>query len=681
MDKKHIELIEELKLAAEAYYQGESALMTDEEYDSKLEFLEAEIEAGNLEINEDLEKLLNSVSAGTSSKISTVRHDYPMLSLGKAKNEEELKTYYTRLKNTGVKGFRLEVKLDGLALSAKYSGGKLAQLATRGDGVEGESLNHLINSKEVTILGLAKSVVSKEDFEVRGEIYISDSQFEVINATRKAVTGEEFSNSRNAISGLVKRAERGIGYSVEISFGAYSAYKEGNQVEFESLGVTELTTAKDLTKKELIAIDGKDYSEVKKVDFATLMDIVEKFGKARESFGIPTDGVVIKPINEIEMLNKLGFTSHHPVAYIAYKYPGAKGISEVLDIVISVGKTGRLTPKAIINPVEVSGVVIENVTCHNFSWLKEKGLRIGSKVYVTRANDVIPAIDSVIIVGDGPAIEAPTHCPKCSGELLGKGEVDKITGLHKTLLCTNELCPSRALFYIKSIVGRNFLDIDGLGDVALNALVEQEIINGIVDLYKVNAETLAKVVTGVTSTGSQRTLGAGNAKNIIESINNSKENTDSFKMLAALNIPGLGKSHSKKLIAKFDGIKEVLELEPSKLYEVDGIGDTVVNSFTKYKESAMKTFEELIALGFKVNDPSKDSIEVERKGSFSISGSVEGFSNREEFVAHMEGLGWEYHKSPKKDTDILFADPNGTSSKIKKARENGTRIMDNIKEL
>lgn len=681
MDKKHIELIEELKLAAEAYYQGESALMTDEEYDSKLEFLESEIEAGNVEMNEDLEKLLNSVSAGTSVKTSTVRHDYPMLSLGKAKNEEELKTYYTRLKNAGVEGFRLEVKLDGLALSAKYSEGKLTQLATRGDGVEGESLNHLINSKEVEVIGLATEVKSKEDFEVRGEIYISDCQFEVINATRKAVTGEEFSNSRNAISGLVKRAEKGIGYSVEISFGAYSAYREGNQVEFESLGVTELITAKDLTKKELIAIDGKDYSEVNKVDFTLLMDVVEKFGKARESFGIPTDGVVIKPTNEIEMLNKLGFTSHHPVAYIAYKYPGAKGISEVLDIVISVGKTGRLTPKAIINPVEVSGVVIENVTCHNFSWLKEKGLRIGSKVYVTRANDVIPAIDSVIIVGDGPVIEVPTNCPKCDGKLSGKGEVDKTTGLHKTLLCTNELCPSRALFYIKSIVGRNFLDIDGLGDVALNALVEQEIINGIVDLYKVNTETLAKVITGVTSTGSQRTLGAGNAKNIVESINNSKENTDSFKMLAALNIPGLGKSHSKKLIAKFGGIKEVLELEPNKLYEVDGIGDTVVNSFAKYKESAMKTFEELVALGFKVNDPSKDSVKMERKGSFSVSGSVVGFSNREEFVAHMEGLGWEYHKSPKKDTDVLFADPNGTSSKIKKARENGTRIMDNIEDL
>lgn len=681
-------LIEELKAAAKAYYQGEEPIMTDEDYDNKVEYLQQKVENGEIELTEELEQILyTSVSAGSIPEGIVVKHDYPMLSLGKAKNADELKTYHKRLTMSGAKGFRLEMKFDGLALSAKYASGSLVQLATRGDGFEGESLNHLINNKYVSVLGLPLSVNSKEDFELRGELYITDAQFVKINKVREDATGEVFSNSRNAVSGMVKRAEREMEYNAEITFTAYSAYKDGEQVEFASLGdITGILTAKDVTGAEIKKVSTDSLSLksaiVDSISFDKLMEVVNTFGKLRETFTIPTDGVVIKPTNEIEMLVKMGSTSHHPVAYIAYKYPGEKAGSEVLEIILSVGKTGRVTPKAIITPVRVGGVLVGNVTCHNFSWLKEKGIKVGAKVLVTRANDVIPAIDSVIIPGDGPEFEIPKVCPKCDEALKGKGEVDPVTKVYKTLSCVNETCPSRALFYIKSIVGRTFLDIDGLGDVALNALVEKEIINGIVDLYTVKEETLANIVTGVTQTGGERTLGAGNAKNIIASIQNSKENTDSFKLLAALNIPGLGKSHAKKLIEKFGGIENVLNLKPTQLYEIDGIGDTVVNSFSKYRDTALETFKQLVALGFKVNDPDPEKkSNVEKKGTFSVSGPVEGFSNRDEFVAHMESLGWEFHKSPKKDTDILFADPKGTSSKIAKARENGTRILDNIKDI
>ena len=675
------ELISELTKAAQAYYQDEIELMTDEEYDSKIEYLEDLVNQGELELTEELAELLNKVAAGSTPEGNTIEHDMPMLSLGKAKNYDELKKYHERLIANGATGFRLEVKLDGLALSSKYNSGKLTQLATRGDGIKGELLNYLINHKDVTIVGLPKSGELEDGLELRGELYISDAQFEVINKARIEATGEAFSNSRNAATGIVRRAEREMEYPAELTFSAYSAYLNGKQISMNDIKDNEnISTSAKITESETKRLStdklGLKSCEIKSTKFEDLKQAVETFGKLREQFNIPTDGVVIKPINEIEMLDKLGFTSRHPVANIAFKYPGEKAITVVEDIIVSVGKTGRLTPQAKVRPIEVGGVVISNITCHNFSWLNTMGIRIGSTVAVTRANDVIPAIDTVIDKGPNNAVEVPKNCPECGSLLVGDG-----TDLPKTLACENPACPSRLLYYMKSIVGRNFLYIEGLGDVALEALVDQKIITSVIDLFNLDENVLATVPTGVTSTGNVRMLGAGNAKNIMKSIERAKINTDSNKLLAALNIEGVGPNTGKRLIAHFGGIKEVLTANPLQLTQVDQVGESIVAAFTKQGATALEELNKLIELGVVINDPKVSSETQESKGSFSVSGSVEGFANRDEFVKYMEELGWEFHKTPKKDTDVLFADPNGTSSKIIKAKKNGTRIIDKLEDL
>ena len=687
MERKEInDLIEKVKVAADVYYQGSTAVMTDEEYDNAVEYLQELVESGELKLTDELNEILyTSVSAGTKSKGITVKHDFPMLSLGKAKDEKKLRSYHTKLVKEGATGFRLDMKLDGLAISAKYKDGELVSLATRGDGYEGESRTYLASLSELKIKGLPiKNVENKDEFEIRGEIYITNSQFEDVKAAREKATGEIFSNSRNAVSGLIKSAETKLGYNAEISFNAYSAYKDGVQINFEDLGVIkELTTVIESTENELKLRSTDEVSMKSAVVNSTkvedLISAVETFGKLRESFGIPTDGVVIKPINEIEMNQKLGFNSHHPVSQIAYKYPGAKGTSEILDLTISVGKTGRLTPKAIIKPVEIDGVVINKATCHNFSWMKSMGLRIGSTVTIKRANDVIPAIDSVILEGSGKLLEPPKNCPVCGGLIVGQGEADKVTGVHKTLSCSNEACESRLLFYIKSAVGRQLLDIDGLGDVALESLVDNGTFKTICDIYRVTEDELAKTKTGLTSTGNVRKLGAGNAKNIIESINKSRTGTDEYKILAVLNMPEFGKSNSKKVLNKFGSIDKFLSQSPEEIEKLDGFGREAVESFKKNKEKALKTYKELLSLGVVPLKKAKSSTEI--KGSFSVSGSVEGFNNRDEFVEYMEKEGWEFHKSPKKDTTILFADPESTSSKVVKAKKNGTRVVKNISDL
>lgn len=679
-----LEIASEVKKAAEAYYQQTEEVMTDAEYDTKFEYLEKQFELyrkGELSLDKEtvkeLNEVLNNITAGSEPEGTVVYHDYPMLSLAKAKNESELKAYHKRLVSGGAKGFTLQAKLDGLAMSAKYSNGKLVQLATRGDGVKGELLNHLIGHKEVNIVGLPLDVEKKEDFELRGELYISDAQFEEVKKARFEVTGEMFSNSRNAATGITKRSISGLGYKAEMSFSTYSVHEKGKLISFKELtGVECILPVDKLTLDELKKAKGSEVKVEVGVELADLEQAVKEFGELRDSIGIPTDGVVIKPTNEAEMLEKMGYTSRFPIAYIAYKYPGAKSVTVVEDIIVTVGKTGRLTPQAKVTPVEVDGVIISNITCHNYSWLNEMGIKVGSKVAVTRANDVIPAIDSVILAGDGDEIVAPEECPECGSKLKGDG-----TAYPKTLTCESLECPSKVFSYLKSIVGRNYLYLDSLGDVALKALVDSGMINSVVDLFRMDESELAEVVTGKTSTGGDRTIGSGNAKNIMKSIEKAKESTDSNKLLASLNMPGVGPNTAKRLIEHFGGIEEVLVVHPSKIAEVPQAGESLVETFNKYQAKALADFRELVSLGVKVNDP-EEREEVEIKGSFSISGSVpEGFANRNEFVEYMEKNGWEYHKSPKKTTDYLFADPNGTSSKIKKAREHGTKIVNDLESL
>lgn len=677
------QLIEEVSLAAKEYYQGGVSKLTDEEYDTKLAYLESIIEDVEGVDKEKIAELTKTVSAGSGPSGVVVVHETPMLSLAKADNYDSLKRYHKRLVDAGASGFILQAKLDGLALSAKYKGGKLAQLATRGDGVKGEALNHLIGHKEVEIKGLP--LTSDVDLEVRGELYITDSQFKEINEERFKVVGERFAHSRNAAVGITKRSISGLGYKAKMSFTAYSVHKEGVQVSSEGLeskGFLEIT---ELTKREVGAvklIKGDNFKGeviVNEVNLEDLEKAVVDFGEARSEFNIPTDGVVIKPINDLELLEKLGYTSRYPIAYIAYKYPGAKATTTVEQVIVTVGKTGRLTPQAKVTPVMVDGVVISSITCHNYSWLNEMGIRPGAVVSVTRANDVIPAIDSVISEGKSAPVEVPSRCPECGGSLKSDG-----AKFPKTLVCESDVseCPSKLFFYMKSISGRNYLYLDSLGDVALKALVYQGYLKSPVDLFKLKEEEIAKVVIGETSTGGERTIGPGNAKNIIDSIESAKENTDSNKLLASLDLPGVGPNKAKLLINHFGGIEEVLRVSPKSLLEVPQSGESLVNTFINYQSAALAEFEEMKKLGVKVNDPEKKDSGVVVRGSFSVSGSVpKEFSNRNDFVEHLEKEGWEYHKSPKKTTNYLFADPDGTSSKIKKAKENGTKIIQNLEDL
>lgn len=674
-------IIEELEKAASTYYNGEEPIMTDEEFDTKQEYLENHL----IELKQETslkERVIHIIGAGQvalGGKIAVskeIKHAYPMLSLAKAKTNEELKKFLEKAKSTGATAFSLQLKLDGFAMSANYEDGILKTLATRGDGEVGEDVSYLATAKDVVVLGLPQIIGIKEKIEVRGELFLSEAQFKAVNKLRFEKTQTEFKNSRNAVVGLMKKAEKGVDYQVDFTFATYSIYKDGALVNFDTkvyssqfVGVDELTQWCIEDSNDNFPIAGIETIE-------EAINSVNKFGVIRENgFEYPTDGVVIKPSNEAFMQKKMGNTSHHPASQIAYKYPAPIGESRIIDIILSVGKTGKVTPRAVIEPVDLMGTVIRNVSLHNFDWMNERHIRINSKVAVTRANDVIPYIKSVIInPDDSYEITAPTTCPSCAGALLSEDGVWP----PKTLRCNNFECPSRDIFSLRSAVGKNYLNIDGMSEVSIDSLNEEGILTDISDLYLLDLKTLANSTLGYSSSGNPRRLGEKRAQNILDHIEKSKT-LPLYKLLASLSIQGLGPTIAKDLIRTFKTFENIKKATIDEISNIDGFGAIRAKQISDGLNQKSKLISRLITSGveFEKEVVENNSTASKLAGkSFAISGPVPaGYGNRNSWIEWLETQGAEFHSSPKDTTTYMIADAEGSSSKVKKARELGITFI------
>lgn len=673
-------LIEELYEAAEAYYQKSGdTLLTDDEFDAKLEYLTLTQEAG---FHDDLfaagskGMLLLEGDPSLGTKVDSdevVTHEVPMLSLGKAKKEPELLAYLAKARAAGAKDFRLQAKLDGLAISVRYIDGKISQIATRGDGVHGEDTTYVLNDPKVTIKGLPRTISIVEPTEVRGELFFTTAQFEAADNARLAETGERFKNSRNSASGLLKKAKGGVSYPVEFTYAAYSVLTNRKPANLETLAKESgFVTVDALTEAAAPTVTLTGYA-----DDNELLAAVNQFGVLRPDFDIPTDGVVIKPTNESEMLAAMGFTSHHPVSQIAWKYPAENATTVILGIDMTVGKTGRVTPIARIQPAELDGSTISNASLHNFNLIAIKDVRIGSVVLIEKANDIIPQVKVVLNNPAGTVkIEAPTNCPVCSAELVGKKDGDLPP---KTLGCPNEVCPSRDFFALKTAVGKNYFDIDGLSEVSLTHLNEIGRIKNVADLFTLQFQELADSTLGVTPKGTARRMGEKRAAHILDQIEKSKTKPLP-KILAALNIDLLGRTASKNLEKAFGDIDGILAATEEDIAALDGFGPIRAAKIYRGLKLRAGLIQELRDHGVtfgKVDeaaesanpDDSDSGSSVDLAGlSFAISGAVPApFANRGAWVDFVEANGGTFHSGPKAATSFMVGDPTDTSSKIKKA--------------
>lgn len=669
-------LIEELLLASQLYYQGEGSDLTDEEYDDKLSFLrkhadEDESLLADKRVNDLLE---GSVAGGSapSEEDAVVQHTVPMLSLEKANTEDEVKSFYEKSIKNGATGHKLQAKLDGFAVSIHYKDGKQSLMATRGDGEVGADISHLIGHSELTMKGAPLTLNTHKNCELRGEFFLTHSQYDKLNQTRLELDEKELKNSRNGVVGLLTKSKGGLGYKAEVTFVVYSILIDDKYTDLSVLSASEpnIITIDDLTVNELKAA-GETGEVISKKDFTKLMDLVNRFGAKRIAFDIPTDGVVIKPLNEAEMFNKMGSTSHHPNAFIAFKYPSAKAETKVLKIVESIGKTGKVSLVAQIVPTDLEGTVISNVTCHNYAWLYEMGIREGSTVMVTRANDVIPAITTVIDKGTGPAPSIPTVCPSCGGPLIGDGNE-----IPRTLLCNNDDCPSRIYFQMRDVTGKRGFDIDGLNNVGLLALCETGKVVDAGDLFGLTVDDLKDLVMGETNKGNPRKFGENRAEKIIDLIETARTNTPAFKIVNILGFHGLGTSISKQLLEEFGSIENILYASKEQLEKLDRFGETRVEIILNRQEYANKIFDKLLEQDVTLDNGLNEVKAAKNGQSFAISGKVpDDFANRTAFVDYMEALGWEFDKAPKKTTTVVFGDSTDTSSKIKKANKLGLTIV------
>lgn len=679
-------LIDTLSEANEIYNQGNGdSPLTDAEFDSFLEELE------DLSSQDALAELFEPGTQGylllgndpalgatvDADAGETVRHLAPMMSLAKAKNEAEVKAWVKRMEASGVENYKLQAKLDGFALSAVYKGGKLQHLATRGDGLVGENVSYLLSDPNATVLGLPKLTEEKGEFEVRGEVFFTDEQFEKVKESRFKASGETFKNSRNAVVGLMKKAKSGLAYPVEFTYCTYSMYKGGELQNLEAEIHPGFITVQQITEEQTPGLSLTDFSNVEE-----LFSAVEEFGRMRQHFTIPTDGVVIKPTNENFMHGALGATSHHPVSQIAYKYPGETRITKVVNIVSTVGKTGKITPVAEIEPVTINENTLQFFTCSNYNWLvSQKDIRVGSTVKVGYAMDVIPEIKHVVAnPSDSVPTEAPTTCPSCGSRLSASG--DGIPA--PTLRCVSENCPEKVVSGIIASVGKTYLDIDGLSSSVIKNLYNIGRINDIGDLYTLSANELQDYVFGFNKkSGKEIKVGQKRAENIVKHLELSKSHPLP-RLLASLNVEGLGRTMSKRIVKVYLTLGEIRALSADDLVKVNGIQVVTAEKIVSGLAAKASLIDKMLENGVKFGEAPEASEGAEASAggatlsglSFSISGAVpEAFSNRSALVDYIEANGGEFHSSPKKDTSFMIGDPSDGSSKIKKALSLGLEIV------
>jgi len=660
-----------------------------------------------------------------------VTHVPPMLSLQKMKTEDALKSFIGKTSEHGAESFKLQLKLDGLAVSAIYgSEGDIKLISTRGNGTTGEDCTYLSDPETTGLFinfmpaGIDMSTLASRtpafgnsskvsEFEVRGEVLFIGDQFEKASQARQEAGGEPFSNPRNAGAGLVNRAAKGLGFSAEMTFVVYSVLVDGEYVDAttsSSNGGLKTWMSRNgfLTADELTGIHSGQIKVSELNDSDEVMISIRSLGTVLDSLPFEADGVVIKPVNEAAMLDSMGSTSHHPLSQAAWKYPAQQAVSTVRSIEFTVGRTGRITPVAVFDPTPLDGTVVSKASLHNMNHLSNLDVWVGSTVMFEKANEIIPQI--VLVVSrpeNSKSIPVPSSCPVCNTVL----DYDDKDGVWppRTMTCTNSKCPSRTLQSVVNAVKRDNLDIDGLGPSVVEALGDSGLVSSVADLYGLDEATLAALQTGTSSIGSPVLLGSVRASKIVDQIEKSKSLPFS-RLLSSLGIPQIGRRASRKIAEHFGTIDNLLAASTDELSQVPTLGGKRAEILYEGLQANREVISTMRSLGVlftpdqgsrvsretSADNTSGDSSEsndnnLGQEGgaistsrnqssvaglSFSISGKVpEPFSNRNEMVDFIESNGGEFHSSPKASTTYMIADSQGSSSKIVKAHKHNVKFI------
>lgn len=642
------ELIDLINKYNYEYYTLDKPSVTDQEYDRVMQELIALEEKYPDQILPD--SPTQRVGGLIIDEFTKVTHEIPMFSLGNVFNEDEIRDFDARIgREVGDRQYVCELKIDGLAVSLEYEKGLLKRAATRGDGVTGEDITHNVKTIKSVPLKLNKPV----DITIRGEIYMGKKSFEKLNAERSEQGLDLFQNPRNAAAGSVRQLDSSIAKKRGLDAFLYHYPESDFKTHYESLEYM----------RELGFVVNPNIRLVS--DIEGVIDFINEWTIKRPSLPYEIDGIVIK-LNDVKSQKKLGYTAKYPKWAVAYKFPAEEVETKLSDIIFTVGRTGLITPNAVLEPVRVQGSTIRRATLHNEDFIKARDIKIGDYVYIRKAGDVIPEVVRVNLSRREETSEFKMieECPICHGPLQRS---DSLIDLY----CVNSACPARKIEALIHYVSRNAMNIDGLGERIMEDFYNFGYITSIQDIYSL--ENHFHEIIEMDGYGKKK------LDNLLSGIEASKHNSLE-RLLFGIGIKGIGQKTAKILAKKFRVIDSLIDASYEDLIAIPDIGNILASSIVEFfkDEDNIKLINDLKEIGINmefIGSEVKSSI-YENK-NFVLTGTLESLT-RDELKEILESHGAFTRDSVSKKTDyvIVGSEPG---SKYKKALELGIEIWDEEK--
>lgn len=635
---------------AEDYYSKDAPEVEDHVYDQSYNrLLELEAEFPQI-VTPD--SITQRVGGQINSDFSKVEHEIPMLSMGDVFSKEELKEFDQRMQKLvgHLVAYNVELKIDGLSLSLEYTDGKLTRASTRGNGSVGED----VTANARYIKDIPQVLPEKITTEVRGECYMSKEAFASLNKERDEKGEAVFANPRNAAAGSLRQLNAQVTKKRDLSTFIYTWVNPPKDITSQHQAIQEMSKLGFHTNQT-----GKKLNSMDEV-----FDFIDEYTKKRDSLAYGIDGIVLK-VDELSLQQELGNTVKVPRWEIAYKFPPEEQETVVRDIEWTVGRTGVVTPTAVMDPVQLAGTTVSRAVLHNADLLKQKDVRIGDTVLLHKAGDIIPEISKVILSKrpkDSKPYEIPTLCPSCGQELVRlEGEV--------ALRCINPSCPAQVEEGIIHFASRTAMDITGLGPKIVKQLIAKDLVHNVADLYHLTADDLSQL-----DHFKEKSI-----NNLLTAIENSKKNSAEL-LITGLGIDHVGAKAAKLIAQKFKNLSKIMTLGVQELAAIDTIGMTIAQSLTTYfaQDSAKELIEDLKNSGVNMQYLGEDEPEAVPDNFFKektvvLTGKLAHFT-RSEFTKQLQERGAKVTGSVSKKTDyVIYGEDAG--SKYAKAEKLGISLL------
>lgn len=638
------------------YYVLDDPQITDAEYDAFMrELLELERAHPKLQTPDSPTQ---RIGAAASERFAPYRHARPMLSLANAVSLEEVRAFDERVRKVAGSDvtYVCEPKIDGLAIALDYRDGALQRGGTRGDGRTGEDVTanlKTIKSIPLRLRGSAKSVPAR--LETRGEVYLRKSDFERLNSERETRGQPVFANPRNAASGGVRQLDPALTAQRRLSFFAYQLVLENDDEEPVATQWAALERLRAL-----------GFPVNPHVSLGTSLDEVAAYcatwEQRRDELDYEIDGVVVK-VNAYALQDRLGVVARDPRWAIAFKFKPREARTKLLDIIVSVGRTGTLNPNAVLRPVQIGGVTVKSATLHNAAYIESNDIRIGDTVLVTRAGDVIPRVVGPIAgerTGKERRFKMPARCPVCGAD-VDCGEDEAMSR------CTNAACPAQIYERLRHFASRGAMDIEGIGDVMAQQLTELNIVRNIADTYALNEKSLERVPR----------MGPKSIENVLRNVEASKQR-GLARLLYALGIRFVGTQTAQILAGDFGTVEAIASASEEELQRSEGIGPEVARSVAVFfkQPQNLATIERLQAAGVVTTAPKtrRGDDGALRGKTFVLTGTLDSLT-RDEAGALIVAAGGKVTGSVSKKTDYVVAGSE-PGSKLRKAESLGIPVLD-----